>query len=153
MFQRKNRKVLILCLLPILGLLLHILWYNVLSLDDLESKVDDWERELSGNFSLERVHEEGKSKSETNPSSVPILNSKEDEIEKGEEKGCSILINLDEYRLYLYKDGKQIRTYSVSGGKPSTPSPTGIWKVTSKAEWGEGFGGAWMGFNVPWATG
>jgi lipoprotein-anchoring transpeptidase ErfK/SrfK len=26
----------------------------------------------------------------------------------------------------------------------------GTWKIISKDTWGEGFGGAWMGFNVPY---
>ncbi len=48
------------------------------------------------------------------------------------------------------KNGELLKTYPVSGGKPSTPSPLGTWKVVGKDTWGEGFGGAWMAFNVPW---
>lgn len=65
-------------------------------------------------------------------------------------KGHYLYINLDEHMMYVYKDGQLVKTYPVSGGKPSTPSPTGTWKVISKDTWGEGFGGAWLGFNVPW---
>ena len=36
------------------------------------------------------------------------------------------------------------------GGKYSTPSPIGTWTIIEKATWGEGFGGRWMGFDVPW---
>jgi hypothetical protein len=61
-----------------------------------------------------------------------------------------IIVDLDDNKLYLYKDGTLHKTYSVSSGKPSTPSPLGTWKIMSKANWGEGFGGTWMGFNVPW---
>lgn len=61
-----------------------------------------------------------------------------------------IHINLDEYKMYVYKDNELIHIYSVSGGKPSTPSPQGKWKIVNKDKWGEGFGGAWMGLNVPW---
>lgn len=52
--------------------------------------------------------------------------------------------------MFVYKDGKLMKTYEVSGGKASSPSPVGTWKIISKDTWGEGFGGAWMGFNVPW---
>ena len=74
-----------------------------------------------------------------------------DETDKEEIKPIwYIVINLDEYRLYVYKDHMLIRTYPCSGGKPETPSPTGDFKVVSKEGWGEGFGGSWLGLNVPW---
>lgn len=38
----------------------------------------------------------------------------------------------------------------IAGGRASSPSPLGTWKIISKDNWGEGFGGAWLGFNVPW---
>lgn len=61
-----------------------------------------------------------------------------------------IIVDCDDNTLHLYKDGLLHKTYPISSGKPSTPSPLGIWKITSKANWGEGFGGTWMAFNVPW---
>lgn len=61
-----------------------------------------------------------------------------------------ILVDVEESRMYLFKNGVCIKTYKVSGGKTSTPSPIGTWKITSKGKWGEGFGGSWMGLNVPW---
>jgi len=64
--------------------------------------------------------------------------------------GYHLYVNLDELLMYVYKDGELIKTYQVSGGKPSSPSPIGTWKIISKDTWGEGFGGAWLGFNVPW---
>lgn len=64
--------------------------------------------------------------------------------------GYHLYVNLDELLMYVYKDGEMIKTYEVSGGKSSSPSPIGTWKIISKDTWGEGFGGAWMGFNVPW---
>jgi len=66
------------------------------------------------------------------------------------EKGYQIHVNLDTKQLYVYKDGQFVKSYPCSGGKSTTPSPEGSWKIVNKAEWGEGFGGAWMGFNVPW---
>ncbi|WP_242987676.1 L,D-transpeptidase family protein [Anaerobacterium chartisolvens] len=65
-------------------------------------------------------------------------------------KGYYIYVNLDIFTMYVYKDGEILKTYPVSGGGPSTPSPLGTWKIISKDTWGEGFGGAWLGFNVPW---
>lgn len=43
-----------------------------------------------------------------------------------------------------------LKTTSAQDGKWSTPSPIGTWKIISKDTWGEGFGGRWMGLNVPW---
>lgn len=61
-----------------------------------------------------------------------------------------IHIDLDDQILYLFKDGKVQKKYPVSSGKQSSPSPLGTWKIISKANWGEGFGGSWLGLNVPW---
>ena len=61
-----------------------------------------------------------------------------------------ILVDVEESKLYLFQDGELNKTYKCSGGKWSTPSPIGTWKIVSKAKWGEGFGGSWMGLNVPW---
>lgn len=66
------------------------------------------------------------------------------------ETGFHIHINLDLKQIYVYKDGHYYKSYPCSGGKSLTPSPEGTWKIIGKAEWGEGFGGAWMGLNVPW---
>jgi len=65
-------------------------------------------------------------------------------------KGSHLHINLDEKKMYVYKNGELLKIYPVSGGKASTPSPQGNWKVIGKAKWGEGFGGGWLGLNVPW---
>jgi len=61
-----------------------------------------------------------------------------------------ILVDVEESRLYLFQDNELVKTYKCSGGKWSTPSPIGTWTIISKAKWGEGFGGSWMGLNVPW---
>ena len=65
-------------------------------------------------------------------------------------EGWHLYIDLDEKLMYVYKDGELVKKYEVSGGKPSSPSPLGTWRIISKDTWGEGFGGAWLGFNVPW---
>lgn len=61
-----------------------------------------------------------------------------------------ILVDVEESKMYVMQDETCIKTYSCSGGKYSTPSPIGTWTIVQKALWGEGFGGRWMGFNVPW---
>ena len=53
-------------------------------------------------------------------------------------------------KLYLFENDILSKEYKCSGGKWSTPSPIGTWTIISKAKWGEGFGGSWMGLNVPW---
>ncbi len=63
-----------------------------------------------------------------------------------------IIVDLDQLSLFVYKNGILVKTYPCSGGKNETPSPTGEFKIISKESWGEGFGGVWMGLNVPWGT-
>lgn len=61
-----------------------------------------------------------------------------------------IFADIEASRLYLFKNGEVIKTYPCAGGSADTPSPIGTWKIIHKDYWGEGFGGRWMGFNVPW---
>lgn len=65
-------------------------------------------------------------------------------------KNLVILVDVTSSRLSVFQDSKLIKEYTVAGGKPSTPSPIGTWKIIQKDTWGDGFGGFWMGFNVPW---
>ena len=65
-------------------------------------------------------------------------------------EGYHLHINVGELVMYVYKDGSLITTYPISGGKRSTPSPQGSWRIIHKSVWGEGFGGVWLGLNVPW---
>ena len=66
------------------------------------------------------------------------------------EEGCALFVDLDLHIMTVYIDGKIHKIYPVSGGKASTPSPVGTWKVVGKSDWGEGFGGSWIAINVPW---
>lgn len=50
-----------------------------------------------------------------------------------------ILVDVEESVLYLIQDKQIVKTYSCSGGKWSTPSPIGTWKIVQKDTWGEGF--------------
>lgn len=63
-----------------------------------------------------------------------------------------IFIDLVDNKLSLFQNGSIYKEYNIASGKPDTPSPTGIWKIVEKDDWGEGFGGSWMGLNVPWGT-
>lgn len=56
-----------------------------------------------------------------------------------EENKYEILVDVEESKLYLINNGKIEQIYSCSGGKWSTPSPIGTWKIIQKAKWGEGF--------------
>ena len=64
----------------------------------------------------------------------------------------TIVVDLNDCKLFLVKtDTEQIvKTYTIAGGKPSTPSPIGTWKIIDKGTWTKGFGTRWMGLNVPW---
>lgn len=69
-----------------------------------------------------------------------------------EENKYEILVDVEESKLWLFKNGSLQKEYLCAGGKESTPSPIGTWEIISKAKWGEGFGGSWMGINVPWGN-
>lgn len=63
-----------------------------------------------------------------------------------------IFIEIEDKTLYLLQDGKCIKKYPIASGKSSMPSPIGFWKIVQKDDWGEGFGGRWLGLNVPWGA-
>lgn len=65
----------------------------------------------------------------------------------------SILIQIDEKRLYLFQDGKLLKKYTVATGKKGTPSPIGNWVVVNKyVKEGKAFGARWLGLNVSWGV-
>lgn len=64
----------------------------------------------------------------------------------------SILIQIDEKKLYLYEDGTCIKQYPIASGRPHLPSPIGDWEITDKGKWGKSFGGRWLGLNVKWGN-
>lgn len=61
-----------------------------------------------------------------------------------------ILVDVEESKMYILKNGNIEKVYPCAGGKNSTPSPIGTWQIISKGMWGEGFGGRFMGFNCTW---
>ena len=83
-------------------------------------------------------------------SSAEMLEKNDADMRNIYTEGYHLYVDLDLTQMYVYKDAELIKTYEVSGGKASSPSPVGTWKIINKDTWGEGFGGAWLGFNVPW---
>lgn len=65
-------------------------------------------------------------------------------------KPIVILIDVSCNKLCVFQNDNLLKEYSIASGKESTPSPIGTWTVVHKGEWTGGFGGHWMGFNVPW---
>ena len=61
-----------------------------------------------------------------------------------------ISINLSQRRLYFYNNERLINSYPVAIGKPSTPTPPGMWKIVNKITHPGGIlGTRWMGLNIP----
>ena len=71
---------------------------------------------------------------------------------KDAKKVYSIFIEIEDKTLYLLENGKCIKEYIIASGKSGYPSPLGSWKIVEKGDWGEGFGGSWLGLDVPWGT-
>lgn len=67
-----------------------------------------------------------------------------------ESKDYYIFIDIPQHTMSVFKQGEKIKQYSIATGTLDTPSPVGIWNIVTKSDWGEGFGGQWMGLNVPW---
>jgi len=62
----------------------------------------------------------------------------------------SILINTKDKELSLYRENKLIKTYPIAIGKPSTPTPKGVFKIINKAiNPGGPFGIRWLGLSAP----
>ncbi|WP_257792030.1 L,D-transpeptidase [Anoxybacter fermentans] len=59
-----------------------------------------------------------------------------------------MVVSLAERRLYLFENGRIIRSYPVAIGKPSTPTPTGEYSIRHKLKNPGGpFGTRWMSFK------
>lgn len=83
---------------------------------------------------------------------IDCVKKEDNTFEVAKESQYSILVEIEDKTLYLLQDGKCIRKYPVASGMPEMPSPIGSWKIVDKGDWGEGFGGRWMGLNVPWGN-
>lgn len=75
-----------------------------------------------------------------------------DSIDTADNSKYTVYIEIQEKTLYLLQDNRCIRKYTVASGMSGFPSPLGSWKIVEKSEWGEGFGGRWLGLDVPWGT-
>lgn len=78
--------------------------------------------------------------------SVSIIPSKKPDGE------ISIIIDTLERKLTVLSDGKPFKSFPVAVGTFDTPTPIGLFKITQKSSWGEGFGSRWMRLSVPWGT-
>lgn len=79
-----------------------------------------------------------------------ILNYDYHKIQAEEKEIYRLFIDVEDSTLYLLKNGQLNKKYICAGGKKETPSPIGTWKIIKKERWGEGFGGYWLGLDVPW---
>jgi hypothetical protein len=61
-----------------------------------------------------------------------------------------IFVEVEDKTLYLLNGNKCVKEYKIASGKSGLPSPIGRWTIIEKGDWGEGFGGRWLGFDVPW---
>ncbi|ROR29164.1 L,D-transpeptidase-like protein [Mobilisporobacter senegalensis] len=62
----------------------------------------------------------------------------------------SITINVNRHTLILFENGKIKKYYPIAVGKPSTPTPKGIFKIINKAiNPGGPFGVRWLGLSAP----
>ena len=63
----------------------------------------------------------------------------------------SIKINTKSHSLTLFRNNIIYRNYKVAVGKPSTPTPKGIFKIIDLAvNPGGPFGARWLGLNAPY---
>lgn len=60
-----------------------------------------------------------------------------------------IYIEISDKTLYLLKNGTPLKEFPIATGMSGLPSPLGSWNIIEKGDWGEGFGGRWLGLDVP----
>jgi peptidoglycan hydrolase-like protein with peptidoglycan-binding domain len=63
----------------------------------------------------------------------------------------NIIVDLEQKELTLKRGEQFIKVYPVAAGKPSTPTPTGNWRIVQKTvNPGGPFGARWMRLSIPW---
>jgi hypothetical protein len=67
-----------------------------------------------------------------------------------EKREYVIFIEIEDKTLYLLDGNTCVKEYRIASGKSGFPSPLGCWTIIEKGDWGEGFGGRWLGLDVPW---
>jgi lipoprotein-anchoring transpeptidase ErfK/SrfK len=62
-----------------------------------------------------------------------------------------ITVDTRERKLELFRNGSLYKTYPVSVGSPSTPTPKGNFRIINKDDnpWGPQFGVKWLGLSYP----
>lgn len=65
----------------------------------------------------------------------------------------TIEVDMDTLQLTVLIDGKAWKSYPVAGGRWTTLTPVGEWKIVEKGyERGGAFGSRWMALDVPWGS-
>ncbi|MDD4569426.1 MAG: peptidoglycan-binding protein [Tepidanaerobacteraceae bacterium] len=73
------------------------------------------------------------------------------DIEKPQGEVIIVIYALDR-ELVVLDDGKPFKRFPVAVGKFRSPTPIGLFTITQKDAWGEGFGSRWMKLSVPWGV-
>ena len=64
-----------------------------------------------------------------------------------------IWVELDQKRLIVYENGMAVAAFPIASGAAETPSPIGVFRVTSRfVPDMSGFGTRFLGLNVPWGS-
>lgn len=75
------------------------------------------------------------------------------QIASGSPSGIMIWIELDQKRLIVYEDGREISVFPIASGAADTPSPVGVFRITHRFSTRlSGFGTRFLGLNVPWGS-
>lgn len=67
------------------------------------------------------------------------------------EHTCEILILTESKQLYVFRDEELYKMYTVAVGRPTKPTPKGVFAVISKIEspYTEAYGTRWIGLSAP----
>lgn len=63
-----------------------------------------------------------------------------------------IFVDIERMCISLYEDGERVMHFPIAAGTRDTPTPMGVFKITSrfKTEKLNGFGTCFLGLDVPW---
>jgi lipoprotein-anchoring transpeptidase ErfK/SrfK len=67
------------------------------------------------------------------------------------EHSCELLILTESKQLYVFRDEELYKMYTVAVGRPTKPTPKGVFTVISKIEspYTEAYGTRWIGLSAP----
>ncbi|MFH1236810.1 MAG: L,D-transpeptidase [Candidatus Aenigmatarchaeota archaeon] len=68
----------------------------------------------------------------------------------GEQKaapGTILVANVPDFTMELLADGRSVKKYEISVGRPETSTPLGEYSILTKANWDSQFAGTWMRFK------